>query len=113
MESMSLRLLLGLLAAMLLLAGVARAGQSEEITGEMPADCALAEATINKRLDPVFGRAAAPTNLRLGDVIALLQRARSLCLDDQAERGMLIYFRLSDVVGAALTAELDSERRRR
>ncbi len=105
-----LMLLLGLLLAGLLLASVAR---SEEMGGEMPPDCALADAAISKRLQPTFDHRAASAALPLSDIVFLQNKARSFCLDSQPERGMVIYFRISDVVGGALAAELEAERRRR
>ncbi len=103
-------LLLGLLLAGLLLATAVRA---EEKASEMPPDCALADTAINKRLRPTPERRAASYALPLADIVLLQNRARSFCLDSQPERGMVIYFRISDVVGGALAAELDAERRRR
>ncbi len=104
-------LLLGLLLAALLLANAARA--EEEKASEMPFDCALADTAINKRLRPAPERRPTSYTLPLADIVLLQNRARSFCLDSQPERGMVIYFRISDVVGGALAAELDAERRRR
>lgn len=103
-----LMLLLGLLLAALLAASMVRAG---EAASEMPSDCALADAAISKRLRPAADRA--PTTLPLGEIILLQDKARGFCLDAQPERGMVIYFRISDVVGGALAAQLEAGRRHR
>lgn len=105
-----LMLLLGLLLAGLLAASMVRA---EEAAGEMPSDCALADAAISKRLRPASDRLGAPTALPLGEIILLQDKARGFCLDAQPERGMVIYFRISDVVGGALAAQLEAGRRHR
>jgi len=109
-SNLRLKLLFGLLLGGLLLASVVRA---DEPAGEMPLDCALADTAISKRLQPGFDRRVASAALPMGDIVSLLNKARSFCLDSQPDRGMVIYFRISDVVGGALAAQLDAERRRR
>lgn len=104
------KLAFGLLLASLLVASMARA---EEPGNEMPADCALADTAISKRLRPAFDSRVASAALPLGDIVSLLHKARSFCLDSQPDRGMVIYFRISDVVGGALAAQLEAERRSR
>lgn len=109
---MSLKLLLaGLLAAGLILAAsVVRAQEAPEA---LPADCAVAEAMIAKRLKPTAERGLRLVPALKDEIIGLQTRARAFCLDDQPERAMVIYFRISDVVGGALAAQLDAERRSR
>lgn len=112
-SKLSLRLLLaGLLAAGLILAAasVVRAQEAVEV---LPADCALAEAMIAKRLKPTAERGLRLVPALKDEIITLQTRARAFCLDDQPERAMVIYFRISDVVGGALAAQLDAERRSR
>ena len=106
----SLRLLLGLVVAGLLVASVVRAEEQGDL---LAADCALAEATIGKRLQLAAERSRRPTPRVMDEIIGLQDRARALCLDGQPDRAMVIYFRISDVVGGALAAQLDAERRSR
>jgi|OM-RGC.v1.026432570 hypothetical protein len=111
-SKLSLKLLLGLLAAGLILAA-ASAVRAQNLGDVLPVDCALAEATIAKRLQPTAERGPRLVPALKDEIIGLQGKARALCLDSQPERAMVIYFRISDVVGGALAQQLDGERRRR
>ncbi len=68
----------------------------------LPNDCAAADAEITRRLQPSLtaGRAL-PTGMSLGDALASLYKARALCKEGAAARGMLVYIRLADALADA------------
>ena len=68
-------------------------------TQVVPPNCATADAELTRRLQPAFaGDGRLPRGMSLGDALASLYKARALCKEGAAGRGMLVYIRLSDAL---------------
>lgn len=75
-------------------------GFPEPVFNEGPTpECAAAEAAIQGKLQLTRGTAV---NLPMGDVLAALVKARTLCRDGHPDRGMMVYIRISDALANAL-----------
>lgn len=80
-------------------APVASASASTPSGEALPANCAAADAELTRRLQPALaGSRDLPSGVSLGDALASLYKARALCREGAAARGMLVYIRLSDAL---------------
>ncbi len=104
--TMTLRIIL---ASLLILCGgafaasLAHAGTPAEATvsiaAEIPDDCAQADAEVTNRLRPAMVDSRhLPAGMTLGDALASLYKARTLCKQGAPAQGMLVYIRLSDAL---------------
>ncbi|HTP81983.1 MAG TPA: hypothetical protein VMQ11_03505 [Alphaproteobacteria bacterium] len=94
-------LVTGAFAARLAHAGTPpEAAVSAAIPAAVPDDCALADAEVTNLLRPAMTDSRhLPAGLTLGDALASLYKARTLCKQGAASQGMMVYIRLSDALG--------------
>ncbi len=65
----------------------------------IPDDCAQADAEVTNRLRPAMVDSRhLPAGMTLGDALASLYKARTLCKQGAASQGMMVYIRLSDAL---------------
>jgi hypothetical protein len=78
----------------------------EAAAAAVPDDCALADAEITSRLQPAMTDSRhLPAGMSLGDALASLYKARTLCRQGAPAQGMLVYIRLSDALADAAAAK--------
>lgn len=84
-------------------ARLAHAGTPPEATtaaAAIPDDCALADAEVTNLLRPAMTDSRhLPSGMTLGDALASLYKARTLCKQGAPSQGMMVYIRLSDALG--------------
>jgi len=85
------------------MAHLAHAGTPVEVpiaaAAAVPDDCAQADAEVTSRLQPAMTDSRhLPAGMTLGDALASLYRARTLCRQGAPGQGMLVYIRLSDAL---------------
>jgi hypothetical protein len=70
------------------------------IAAAVPDDCAVADAEVTNMLRPAMTDSRhLPAGMTLGDALASLYKARTLCKQGSASQGMMVYIRLSDALG--------------
>ena len=69
------------------------------LAAAVPDDCAQADAEVTSRLQPAMTDSRRlPAGMTLGDALASLYKARTLCRQGAPSQGMLVYIRLSDAL---------------
>jgi hypothetical protein len=106
MRAMTIRIMLIsllVLSGSAFMAHLAHAGTPAEApiaaAAAVPDDCAQADAEVTSRLQPaMIDSRRLPAGMTLGDALASLYKARTLCRQGAPSQGMLVYIRLSDAL---------------